>query len=147
MLNQRLHVTLSSTSFRLGSELVQAAKRPLTSWKLPWQLLGLYRARSAPASEAPAVPEVEVAEDSYFAANDYPDPSQFIDFPLPPTPKASPSGPTVAAIMDTFTEYAFRYEVNLVSLSPIYWRAQMERWRPECLFVESAWWGNNGGWA
>ena len=48
--------------------------------------------------------------------------------------------------MDTFTEYALRQEVNLVLMSPIHWRAQMEKRRPVCLFVESAWWGNNGGW-
>ena len=146
LLNQRLHGTLSSTSYRLGSLLVRTARRPLTSWKLPWQLLGLYRSRYTPPSKAPAIPEVEFAEDLHAPENDYPDPSQFIDFPLLPSPKASRGGPTVAAIMDTFTEYAFRYEVNLVLLSPIHWRAQMERWRPSCLFVESAWWGNNGGW-
>ena len=146
LLNQRLHGTLSSTSYRLGSLLVRSAKRPLMSWKLPYQLLGLYRSRSTSASEAPAIPEVEFTEDFHAPENDYPDLSQFIDFPLLPTPKARPGGPTVAAILDKFTEYAFRYEVNLVMLSPIHWLAQLERWRPECLFVESAWWGNNGEW-
>ena len=145
-LNQRLHGTLSSTSFRLGSLLVRTARRPLTSWKLPYQLLGLYRSRYTPPSKAPAVPIAEFTEDSSVLGKEYPDPSRFIDFPIPPPPKTSPGGPTVAAIMDTFTEHAFRHEVDLVLVSPKSWRAQMEKWRPSCLFVESAWWGNNGVW-
>ena len=52
----------------------------------------------------------------------------------------------MAAILDTFTEYAFQYEANLLLLSPMHWRAQMEKTRPAFLFVESAWRGNNGGW-
>ena len=146
LLNQRLHGTLSSTSYRVGSLLVRAARRPLTSWKLPIQLLRLYRSRSTPQSKEPELPRVEFTEDFQVPEIEYPDPSQFIDFPLLAPPKARPSGPTVAAIMDKFTEHAFQHEVDLVLLSPIHWRAQMDRWRPACLFVESAWWGNNGGW-
>ena len=149
-LNQRLWTTRSSTSFRVGSTMVNAARRPLTLWKLPFQMLRLYRSKSTPqpmettATEAASayVPEEPepVREDAY------PDPSQFIDFPLLPIPESPAGGPTVAAILDTFTEYALRQEANLVLISPIHWRLQMEKRRPVCLFVESAWRGNNGGW-
>ena len=154
LMSNRLQTTRSSTSFLVGSTIVDAARRPLTLWKLPFQLLRLYRSKSTPpppvetpVPEGTSTPQYVVPEEPEPAPEDaYPDPSQFIDFPLLPIPEAGQHGPPVAAIVDTFTEYALRHEVDLVLMSPIHWRAQMEGRRPVCLFVESAWWGNNGGW-
>ena len=47
---------------------------------------------------------------------------------------------------DTFTEHSLRYEANLLLLSREHWRSQMEKARPACLLVESAFSGNNGQW-
>ena len=154
LMSQRLETIRSSTSFLVGSTLVNAARRPLTLWKLPFLMLQLYRSKSTPlplvetaVPEDTSTPQSVVPEVPTIVVEDaYPDPSQFIDFPLLPIPEAGQHGPTVAAILDTFTEYALRHEADLVLMSPIHWRAQMESRRPVCLFVESAWWGNNGGW-
>ena len=153
LMSNRLHATRSSTSFLVGSTIVDAARRPLTLWKLPFQILRLHHTKSTPPPVKTVVPEVTstprtyVPEEPELISDDaYPDPSQFIDFPLLPIPESRADGPPMAAILDTFTEYALRYEVNLVLMSPTHWRAQMEKRRPVCLFVESAWWGNNGGW-
>ena len=152
---QRLETTRSSTSFLVGSALVSAAKRPLTLWKLPFHLLQIYRSKSTPPQVQTVVPEVSSAPHPYVPEEPYldlvpedayPDPSQFIDFPLLPIPDARADGHPVAAILDTFTEYSLRHEVNLLLMSPKHWRAQIEKTRPECLLVESAWRGNNGGW-
>ena len=154
LMSNRLHATRSSTSFLVGSTIVDAARRPLTLWKLPFQILRLHRSKSTPpppvetpVPEGTSTPQYVVPEEPEPVPEDaYPDPSQFIDFPLLPIPESRGNGPPVAAIVDTFTEYALRHEVDLVLMSPIHWRAQMESRRPVCLFVESAWWGNNGGW-
>ena len=155
LMSHRLEVTRSSTSFLVGSALVNAAKRPLTLWKLPFQILRIYRSKSTPPPLETVVPEVSSSPPSYVSEEPsadlvpedaYPDPSQFIDFPLLPIPEAKVDGYPVAAILDTFTEYALRHEVNLLLMSPIHWRAQLEKTRPVCLLVESAWRGNNGGW-
>ena len=154
LMSNRLQTTRSSTSFLVGSTIVDAARRPLTLWKLPFQLLRLYRSKSTPpppvetpVPEGTSTPQYVVPEEPEPAPEDaYPDPSQFLDFPLLSIPEAGEDGPPMAAILDTFTEYALRHEVNLVLMSPIHWRAQMEKRRPVCLFVESAWRGNNGGW-
>ena len=154
LMSNRLQTTRSSTSFLVGSTIVNAARRPLTLWKLPFLMLQLYRSKSTPlplvetaVPEDTSTPQSVVPEEPEPAPEDaYPDPSQFIDFPLLPIPEAGQHGPPVAAIVDTFTEYALRHEADLVLMSPIHWRAQMESRRPVCLFVESAWWGNNGGW-
>ncbi len=154
VLRHRLQAARTSTSFLVGSELVRAAKQPLTMWKLPFRLLRIYRSRSTPpppekvaatdsgASRQSVVPgdPRAVSDGSYF------DPSRLINFPPLPVPEAGSKGPPVAAILDTFTEHALRHEVDLVLMSPEHWRDQMERTRPVCLFVESAWRGNNGGW-
>ena len=147
-LNRQLHDTRSSTSFLVGSAMVDAARRPLTLWRLPFRMMRLYRSKSGPAPKENAVPEISyVPEEPDLISEDaYPDPSQFIDFPLLPIPEPGDDGPTVAAILDTFSEYALRYEVNLALLSPTHWRERLERKKPACLFVESAWRGNNGRW-
>ena len=158
--SHRLRTTRSSTSFLVGSALVSAAKRPLTLWKLPSQLLRLYRSKSTPPPVETVVPDVSSAPHAYVPdsyvpkeptldlvpEDAYPDPSQFIDFPLLPISEARADGHPVAAILDTFTEYSLRHEVNLLLMSPKHWRAQIEKTRPVLLLVESAWRGNNGGW-
>lgn len=53
---------------------------------------------------------------------------------------------TIATILDTFSEFCFRYEADLVPLSVDAWQAEMERWQPSLLFAESAWLGNSGQW-
>ena len=148
-----LHATRSSTSFVVGSGLVRLVKNPLRLWKLPFWLLRFFRARvgpakgnSVPTGTKSAAPGAS-GEPAPAADNPpYPDPSQFISFPILDVPETLADRPTVAAILDTFTESALRHEVDLVLMSPTGWREQMEKARPVCLFVESAWRGNNGGW-
>ena len=159
LMNNRLQTTVSSTSFRVGSAMVNAIRRPLTLWKLPLQLLQIYRSKPTPQAEAvvserPPTPHSQVhqlpqppSEAPYIDPEQpYVDPTKFMDFPVLPVPVAGSGRPTVAAILDTFSEYSLRHEVDLVLVSPKSWRAQMERRRPVCLFVESAWRGNNGVW-
>ena len=156
---RQLQTTIASTSFRVGVAIVSAAKRPLTLWKLPFELLRLYRSKSVPKNEAtvserpfsqqpqaPEAPHAISAEPYIDPDNPFVDLTKFIDFPVLSVPVAGSGRPTVAAILDTFSEYSLRHEVDLVLVSPKSWRAQMERRRPVCLFVESAWRGNNGVW-
>ena len=142
VLRHRLQATRSSASFVAGSALVQAAKQPHTLWKLPFQLLRLYRSRSRPAADG------RESTDRY---RDLPaglalDPSEFVSHPPLQIPEARLEGPTVAAILDTFTEYSLRYEMDLLLLSRENWRAEMEKARPAFLLVESAFSGNNREW-
>ena len=148
----RLQATRSSTSFLVGSALVRGAKNPLRLWKLPLWLLRLYRSKIKPPakdvvpSESVSTPAPASEEPAPVAKEPYPAPSQFISFPILDVPEPPTDRPTVATILDTFTESALRHEVDLVPLSPEHWRDQLEKTRPTCLFVESAWRGNSGGW-
>ena len=145
VLRHRLQAAYSSTSFLAGSALVRAAKQPRTLWKLPFHLMRLYRSPSTPAVE---IGEGSGQDERY---KDLPpdldlDVSQFVSYAPLPIPEAKAAGPPVAAILDTFTEHSLRYEANLVLLSRDRWQAQLEKNPPVCLFVESAFRGNNGEW-
>lgn len=65
--------------------------------------------------------------------------------PAPPLPRRA-DRPRVAAIMDEFTEACYRPDCEFLALSPQAWRAELEAFKPELLFVESAWHGNQGQW-
>lgn len=52
----------------------------------------------------------------------------------------------VAAIMDRFTLECFRPECQLMELTPDGWQEEMASFKPDLLFVESAWEGKDGLW-
>ena len=155
---RQLQSTLSSTSFRVGVAMVSAVRRPLKLLKLPLDLLQISRSKSASQAESAASQksavhgsasesaQLQAAEPYVDPDRPYVDPTKFIDFPVLSVPVATSDRPTVAAILDMSTEYALGYELDLLLISPENWRTQLERRRPVCLFVESAWKGTNGEW-
>ncbi len=145
VLRHRLQSTRSSTSFLAGSELVNAAKRPRLMFGLPFRLFKLYRAGSKPSSQTPISDEPQPTHPDSPGDPEI-DVSQFISYPRMRIPEAAVDGRPMAAILDTFTEHSLRYEANLLLLSRRRWRDQMEEASPACLFVESAFSGNNGEW-
>jgi spore maturation protein CgeB len=68
--------------------------------------------------------------------------------PRPALPETAPARPdlTVAVVLDPFSELAFRYEWDQVTFGPDDWRRVLGERRPDLLFVESAWQGNQGRW-
>ena len=146
VLRHRLQATYSSTSFRAGAALVRAAKRPRTLWKLPFHLLSLYRSASTPSTPPVESSDATDGDKRYKNLPPDMDAAQFISFPPLSVPEPRVDGPMVAAILDTFTEHALRYEVNLLLLSRDRWRTQIEEARPAFLLVESAFGGNRGEW-
>ena len=145
VLRYRLQAAYSSTSFLAGSALVRAARQPHTLWKVPFQLLRLYRSASKRSVD------LSPSEDSAGRYKHIPkslnlDITEFLSYPPMPIPEAKSDGPPVAAILDMFTEHSLRYEANLLLLSREGWRKQMEKTRPAFLFVESAFSGNDREW-
>ena len=145
VLRHRLQAAYSSASFLAGSALVRAARKPHTLWKLPMEMLRLYGSASKRSAE------IYTPEDLSERYKDIPkslnlDINDFLSYPPMSIPEAKTDGPPVAAILDTFTEHSLRYEANLLLLSHEGWRDQMEKTRPVCLFVESAFSGNNRDW-
>ncbi len=52
----------------------------------------------------------------------------------------------VAAIMDEFTYHSFAAECNLLQLTPDNWKVELDVFRPDLLFIESAWRGKDELW-
>jgi len=52
----------------------------------------------------------------------------------------------VAAIMDEFTHESYRHECNLLQLTPQHWQTELSKFKPELLFIESAWRGKQDQW-
>ena len=145
VLRHRLQAAYSSTSFLAGAALVRATRQPHTLWKVPFQLLGLYR--SASKRSVDISPSEDLAERyKYIPKSLNLDITEFLSYPPMPIPEAKADGPPVAVILDTFTEHSLRYEANLLLLSREGWRDQMEKTRPVFLFVESAFSGNDREW-
>lgn len=52
----------------------------------------------------------------------------------------------MGVIMDKFTFENYRLEADLLQLHPDYWKEQLMTERPDLVFIESAWEGNDGLW-
>ncbi|MGL6104567.1 CgeB family protein, partial [Romboutsia sp.] len=52
----------------------------------------------------------------------------------------------VACILDEFSYQCFKYECNLIDITPENWKKVILEKEPEILLVESYWFGNNGAW-
>jgi spore maturation protein CgeB len=52
----------------------------------------------------------------------------------------------VASVMDTFTYSNLSSECNLQQLTPLNWRQEIEQYKPDFLFIESAWRGKDELW-
>ena len=125
----RLERLRGSMPYRVGGVVIAAARAPATLWRLPLTLWRLFRSRRSP-SFGRAVKSRGIV---------------FPQLPLP-QPTASSARPVVAAILDTFSDYCLRYELDLVRLTPEHWRREIETTAPAFLLVESAWTGNDGRW-
>ncbi|AJC84182.1 FkbM family methyltransferase [Campylobacter peloridis] len=52
----------------------------------------------------------------------------------------------IACIMDEFTYTSFKYECDLLQLSPGNWKNEVATFKPDLLFIESAWQGKDSLW-
>ncbi|MBD5164983.1 FkbM family methyltransferase [Helicobacter sp.] len=59
---------------------------------------------------------------------------------------SNPKQVKVACIMDNFTYECFRFECDLLQLSPFTWKEEIESFKPDLLFIESAWEGKDSAW-
>ncbi len=52
----------------------------------------------------------------------------------------------VAAIMDDFTYSSFEHESEILQVTPRAWKTELRDFKPDLLFIESAWRGKDGLW-
>ncbi|HDS1694497.1 TPA: glycosyltransferase [Pseudomonas putida] len=155
---QRLVKTRTSMTYQLGYQIKNSANSLGGLVKLPVRLLRLYRKanqqrqqneqkRIANEPMKALLPPAPVVQDE-----------NYLKLPEAlPTSEQSRSSllrqadqPTsrlkMACVMDEFTFGSYRYECDLMQLTPANWKAELEGFRPELLFIESAWRGKDELW-
>lgn len=152
----RLH---NSLWLQLGRSLVRAGKSRKGLLALPKSLLALRREAARRRQSGPGtMPEDDVVH-SEGLISVYTRPPRSSPKPAPErfpppaslaradcAPSARLAELRVACIMDEFTAMSFGPECRLLHLRPTGWEAMLERFRPDLLFVESAWRGQDEAW-
>lgn len=155
---QRLVKTRTSITYQLGYQIKSSATSLGGLVKLPVRLLRLYRKanqqrqqseqkRIANAPMKALLPPAPVVQDE-----------NYLKLPVAlPTSEQSRatlllqadqplSRLKVACVMDEFTFGSYRYECDLMQLTPGNWKAELGGFGPELLFIESAWRGKDELW-
>ena len=144
---QRLIKTRASLTYQLGYQIKTGTRSLNGLARLPGSLVGLYRQarklnqatqtlRLPPATQfvAPQGPhEAPVLLDTTGQGHE----------PLHHLPGKSLK---MACVMDEFTFGSYDPEANLLQLTPHNWQAELEAFKPQLLFIESAWRGKDELW-
>lgn len=151
--------TRSTFSFRLGYALLHGFKSVDAMLRLPGQLWALNQeGRRRRQQKQGAKQAVRKAEALRLAGPSIGQPSQAtrtasaLGVPAAPllgsalASSEALRGLKVAAIMDEFTRASFAPECNLLSLSVDRWNDELEAFKPDMLFIESAWRGKDDRW-
>lgn len=173
---QQVIKTRASLSFQLGYILINGFKSVRGFVGIPSALLTwrkevikrrthkaqrLEKLQPLPKSAMPAhaVPPVPAGRDVRSAAEKkaqtvpvpamamhVPTPQAVVDTALAPAAQRDLRQLKVACIMDEFTFGSYRAECNLFQLTPANWQGELEAFKPELLFIESAWRGKDELW-
>lgn len=121
VLRQQLELVYKSARFKAGSRLVEVARNPLKVFLIPYWAVKIIYKRFGGKLRAP----------KHETNKNYP--ITFPDF-------------KVATVIDEISYSCFKYECDLYRVSRRNFRKEVDDFKPDVLFVESAWHGNNGEW-
>ncbi|MDI3369473.1 glycosyltransferase [Pseudomonas sp. V104_10] len=155
---QRLVKTRTSMTYQLGYQIKNSANSLGGLVRLPVRLLRLYRKanqqrqqneqkRIANEPMKALLPPAPVIQDENYLKlpEALPTSEQSRSILLRQADQPA-SRLKVACVMDEFTFGSYRYECDLMQLTPANWKAELEGFRPELLFIESAWRGKDELW-
>jgi FkbM family methyltransferase len=161
LLGEQLEQVRASASFLAGSALVASTRSASGAFRLPLQLWRIFRERRrerrteavaaktarAPAP-APAAGVAAVARPPHSLDAEATKPATAITA----LPRArlrrvdNVQQLRVACIFDEFTYHSFAPECDLLQLRADTWQAQVDAFKPDFVFVESAWRGGDDTW-
>ncbi|WP_339479673.1 glycosyltransferase family protein [Pseudomonas fluorescens] len=154
---QRLIKTRSSMTYQLGYQIKSNASSLGGLVRLPTALFNLYRKAAKQRKQAT---QKSIGFDKEVPATIAPVLTSGEPRTLPAVVEASEqirsnlinqadqprTNLKVACVMDEFTYGSYRYECNLLQLTPENWQFEIESFQPELLFIESAWRGKDELW-
>lgn len=133
---ERLHKTYS---YRLGYLLIHSTKSFKNFITLPLELRRLYRENK---QRKQGGFELKIDKDDFRQSN-----PSFIHKPVISTKiKSNFSGVKIATIMDEFTSFCFAPEAETMQITPSNFREELLSFKPDFVFIESAWQGKDGLW-
>lgn len=134
-------------SFQLGHLLIHNPRSVEGVLRLPSNLLGL-RAEAAKRRSAPKKDTSPSATSSTPSVTEAAPRASSPAFKIPTAiAKGARTNLRVACIVDEFTHSSFASEWNLLRVSYSAWREELTAFKPDLLFIESAWHGNNSEWS
>ncbi|WP_167496664.1 glycosyltransferase [Pseudomonas kairouanensis] len=152
-LESRLIQTRTSTTYQLGYQLRLGVTSVRGLLQLPVALFKLYRAASArrKARAPQVIPPTALASPDLVVHPPTPAPrplpqAEYLRSQLMIPPQERANSVKIACVLDTFSYEAFRYESELLQLTPEQALAELHAFQPDLLFVESAWCGKDDRW-
>ena len=154
---QRLVKTRASMTYQLGYQIKNSATSLGGLVKLPVRLLRLYRKASQQRQQneqkllaneplKALLPPAPVQDENYLKLPAALPTSEQARTTLLRQADQPVSRLKVACVMDEFTFGSYRYECDLMPLTPANWKPEIEGFGPELLFIESAWRGKDDLW-
>ena len=152
-LETRLIQTRTSTTYQLGYQLRQGVTSLRGLLYLPAALFKLYRKARAhrKARTHKGMPPIPVPLPDVISHPPTPSPRPLTgadyarsNLMIHAHDRAKPF--RIACVLDTFSYEAYRYESELLQLSPEHAVAELQAFQPDLLFIESAWCGKEDRW-
>lgn len=154
---QRLIKTRSSITYQLGYQLKASTSSLGGIIRLPSTLFNLYRQASKSRKDTTQKtigfdgPSTLLAAPQHTASMAAVQPAaledtEYVRNCLLNHEQDNAASLKVACVMDEFTYGSYRYECNLLQLTPQDWETQLQQFQPELVFIESAWRGKDDLW-
>jgi len=138
----------SSLSFQLGNILIQAVRKPgRNTLLLPYRVFRLsvkaMRGKTKPSMLRAVVKKADVLETVKERINEI---KQEMGSAATHFAEPRRKDLRIAVIMDDIFYELFKYEANLITVTPDNWEQVLNKDRPDFLLVDSAWHGNDSSW-
>ncbi|CDT77909.1 Methyltransferase FkbM family (fragment) [Vibrio coralliirubri] len=144
-----------SNTFKMGVFIKRNVKSPIGWMKIPVGLWRIYNNSLKKKITQPDKPDRQIAKSNKANSNtgfkDCYEPVMLIEnydetTSLYRDGAIKNSTLKVACIMDEFTYQSYLPECDLLQLTPFNWKEELENFKPEMLFIESAWRGKDDLW-
>jgi FkbM family methyltransferase len=146
---QQVLKTRASLSFQLGYILIHGFKSVRGFIGIPAALLAwrkdVLKRRKQKAQRQEKLQALSSAPAALVPAHAQP-PAMTPPASVSTTLSRDPRQLKMATIMDEFTFGSYRPECNILQLTPANWQAELTQFKPELLFIESAWRGKDELW-
>jgi len=133
-------------SYKLGYALIQAGKSWGAFFGLPKTLLNIHNDAKQRRIDRNAHKSAKSLPLLHQQRNGDTRKVKYLEEAIRPTDDNTYKKIKIAGVMDEFTFHSYSPEAEILQLHPENWQKQLEEFKPDLLFIESAWQGLDGLW-